>query len=132
MQYSGAQSIVPILKEGILTLDEEPQVKGEEPAQEEPQVDVNEDKAETKGQGESEEQSTFTCMGNSVDKPTKANCTITKAGVSTSFDCNANPITKIWSCAEETAKTGTDESTLQSYTSPRISEKLKGIIQNLR
>ena len=37
MQYSGAQSIVPILKEGILTLDEEPQVKGEEPAQEEPQ-----------------------------------------------------------------------------------------------
>lgn len=132
MQYSGAQSIVPILKEGILTPDEEPQIKGEEPAQEEPQVDVNEDKAEIKSKEELNEQSTFTCISDSVDKPTKAECTITGGGVSTSYQCNADAITKMWSCVEETAQTNTDKSTFTSIMTAARHEKLKQIIQNLR
>ena len=133
IQYSGTQGIVAISKEGILTPNEEPQVKGQEPAQEESLgVDVNEDKPETKGEEESEEESTFTCKSDSVDKPTKANCTITNGGVSTSYDCNADATTKIWSCVEETAKTRTDKSTLRSTMATAQHETLKQIIQNMR
>ena len=138
IQYSGAQGIVAISKEGILTPNEEPQVEGEEsqgqgqeskPQKEEPLgVDVNEDKPETKGEEESEEESTFTCMSDSVDKPTKANCTITNGGVSTSYDCNADETTKKWSCVKETTNTSTDNSTLFSTKH----EVLKNIINNMR
>ena len=117
--YSGAQGIVAISKEGILTPNEEPQVEGQEPAQEESQVEG--------------EESTFTCMSDSVDKPTKANCTITNGGISTSYDCNADATTKIWSCVKETANTSTDKSTLTStMTAASKRETLKQIIQNLR
>ncbi|HEX5920180.1 MAG TPA: hypothetical protein VFY55_00205 [Nitrososphaeraceae archaeon] len=131
IQYSGAQGIVSISKEGILTPNEEPQVEAQEPAQEESlDVDVNEDKPETKGEEESEEEPRFTCMSDSVDKPTRANCTITDGGVSTSYDCNADATTKIWNCVEETAKTSTDELTLNP--SAKKAETLKQIIQNMR
>lgn len=116
--YSGAQGIVAISKEGILTPNEEPQVKGQEPAQEESQVEG--------------EESTFTCMSDSVDKPTKANCTITNGGVSTSYDCNADATTKIWSCVKETADTSTDKSTLPSTMMAAKRDVLKQIIQNMR
>ena len=116
-----------------MTPNEEPQVKGQEPAQEEPLgVEVNEDKPETKGEEESEEESTFTCVSDSVDKPTKANCTITNGGVSTSYDCNADATTKIWSCVQETANTSTDKSTLPSTMMAAKRDVLKQIIQNMR
>lgn len=117
IQYSGAQGIVSISKEDILTPNEEPQVEAQEPAQKESLgVDVNED--------------TFTCMSDSVDKPTRANCTITNGGVSTSYDCNADVTTKIWNCVKVTAKTSTDE--LSFNPSAKKSETLKLIIQNMR
>jgi hypothetical protein len=137
IQYSGAQKVpgkieVPNLPPSTIDDNgEEPQAEAQEPAQEESLgVDVNEDKSETKGEQESEEESTFTCMSDSVDKPTKANCTITNGGVSTSYDCNADATTKIWNCVKETAKTSTDELTFNP--SAKKSETLKLIIQNMR
>mgnify|MGYP003584541421 CR=1 FL=1 len=119
IQYSGAQGIVSISKEDILTPNEEPQVEAQEPAQKESLgVDVNED--------------TFTCMSDSVDKPTKANCTITNGGVSTSYDCNADATTRIWSCVQETPNTSTDKSTLPSTMMAAKRDVLKQIIQNMR
>jgi hypothetical protein len=94
--------------------------------------DANEDKPEAKGEEESEEQSTFTCMSDNVDTPTKANCTITYGGVSTSYDCNADATTKLWSCVKETAKTGTDKSTFQYAMTAKSRDALKQIIQNMR
>ena len=151
MQYSYAQSIIQLKEPGKIEIpnlnnppptnyeneptvkgEDEPEIEGEEskPQKEEPSgVDVNEDKPETKGEEESEEGSTFTCMSNSVDKPTKANCTITDGGVSTSYDCDADMTTKIWNCVKETAKTSTDESILSSA---KMHETLKQIIQNMR
>jgi hypothetical protein len=80
MQYSGAQNISPISKEGTLTPDEKPQVQGQEPAEsEEPQVQgepeaqveepeeqkeepsgADEGEPEVKGEDESEENPTPT------------------------------------------------------------------------
>jgi hypothetical protein len=138
IQYSGAQKVpgkieVPNLPPSTIddNGEEEPQAEAQEPAQEQSLgVDVNEDKPETKGEEESEEEPRFTCMSDSVDKPTRANCTITDGGVSTSYDCNADATTKIWNCVEETAKTSTDELTLNP--SAKKAETLKQIIQNMR
>lgn len=135
MQFSGAQSLVPISKEGVLIPGEEPQVQGVEPKPQKeypPGVDVNEDKPEIKSKEQSKGQSTFTCISDSVDKPTKADCTITGGGVSTSYQCNADAITKIWSCVEETPTANTDKSTLRSTMTAAHRETLKQIIQNLR
>ena len=153
MQYSYAQSIIQLKEPGKIEIpnlnnppptnyeneptvkgEVEPEIEGEEsrPQKEEPSgVDVNEDKPETKGEEESEEDSTFTCMSDSVDLPTKANCTITNGGVSTSYDCNADATTKIWSCVKETANTSTDKSTLPSTMMAAKRDVLKQIIQNM-
>ena len=135
MQFSGAQSLVPISKEGILIPGEEPQVQGVEPKPQKeyaPGVNVNEDKPERKSKEQSKEQSTFTCTSDSVDRPTKADCIITAGDVSTSYQCNADAITNVWSCVEETATANTDKSTLSSTMTAAKRETLKQIIQNLR
>ncbi|HKQ22440.1 MAG TPA: hypothetical protein VJS91_10405 [Nitrososphaeraceae archaeon] len=154
MQYTYAQNIIQLKEPGKIEIpnlnnppptnyeneptvkgEVEPEIEGEEsrPQKEEPSgVDVNEDKPETKGEEESEEDSTFTCMSDSVDLPTKANCTITNGGVSTSYDCNADATTKIWSCVKDTATSNTDKSTLIFSMTKTNHETLKGVIQNLR
>ena len=153
MQYSDAQSLIQLKEPGKIeipnlnnpppTKDEkeptakggEPQIEGEEPKPQKQYtsgLEVNEDKTEIKSKEELNEQSTFTCIGDSVDKPTKAECTITGGGISSSYQCNADAITQIWSCVEETGKTSTDKSTFSSILSVARHEVLKAIVQNLR
>jgi hypothetical protein len=48
----------------------------------------------------------------SADKTNKSNCTLTVGGVSTNYDCNADALSKKWSCvktADTSAKTASEE-----------------------
>lgn len=141
MQFSGAQKEpgkieVPNFPPSAVDENgQEPDVQGKEPKPQKeytPGLELNEDKTEIKSKEELNEQSTFTCIGDSVNKPTKAECTITEGGVSSSYLCNTDAITKMWSCVEETAKTSTDKSTFSSTLSNARHESLKAIVQNLR